>query len=147
MAALPPDEPPRYAAGPGDMPAYGYSGVPPTQVRNGLGTAALVLGILSLPGIVTIVLGILLGLLAVIFGLIGMGRAKRGEATNGGSAIAGLVTGAIGLVVSVVLIAFGLSFFFSHKTQLNSYTQCVQHAHTNQARQNCANQFRHQIGR
>lgn len=128
-------------------PMASYSGPPPAQARNGLGTAALVLGILSLPAILTIVLGILFGLLAVIFGIIGQRRARRGEATNAGVAVAGLVTGAIGLVVSVVLIALGLSFFFSHKTQINNYAQCLQAAHTTQARNHCATQFNHQIGR
>jgi hypothetical protein len=151
MTPIPPDEP-RHGPDPAGSgvppaPAYSYSGVPPAAPRNGLGIAALVLGILSLPGILTIVLGIILGLLAVIFGFIGQGRAKRGEATNYGMAIAGAVTGAIGLLVSVGFIAFGLSFFFSHKTQFNSYAQCLNHAHTQQARQSCANQFRHQLGR
>lgn len=132
------------APGPGDYSGR-YSG-PPVQARNGLGVAALVLGILSLPAIFTIFLGIILGLLAVIFGLIGMGRAKRGEATNRGMAIAGVVTGAIGLVVSVVFIAVGVSFLFSHKTQINNLTQCIQNAHTTQAQTDCQNQFSNQLG-
>lgn len=136
-----------YSARDGDVPAYGYSGRPPVQARNGLGVAALVLGLLSLPAILTVFLGIILGLLGVIFGLIGMGRAKRGEATNGGMALAGLITGAIGLVVSVVFIAVGVSFFFSHKNQFNNLSQCVQNAHTTQAQTDCQNQFRTQFGR
>lgn len=69
--------------------AYGGA-VPP---RNGLGTAALILGIIAIPGILTVVLGILLGLLALIFGIIGRKRYSRREATNGGAALAGAILG------------------------------------------------------
>lgn len=86
--------------------------LPPTnqgQPRNGLGVAALVVGIISLPGILTIIIGIVLGALGVIFGAVGWRRARRGHATNGRMALAGAITGAIGLVVTIVLIAVGLA--------------------------------------
>ncbi|MGH9103698.1 MAG: DUF4190 domain-containing protein [Acidimicrobiales bacterium] len=117
----------------------------PLRARNGLGVAALVLGIISLPGIITIVVGVVLGILAIIFGAIGVRRAHRGEATNVGMAIAGIVTGAIGLIVSVVIVAIGASFFVSHNTQIHDYTQCVSNAHTQQARAACATRFNHQL--
>ncbi|NEE60589.1 DUF4190 domain-containing protein, partial [Streptomyces sp. SID8455] len=47
-----------------------------------------------------------LGILALIFGIIGLGRAKRGEATNRGMALAGIITGSVGIVIGAVLLGF-----------------------------------------
>ena len=101
-----PDQPPpgNYPAAPGQ--GYGTAQVP-MQPRNGLGTAALVLGIIGvifafIPFLCWI--GTILGGLAVIFGLIGHSRKRKGQATNGGAAIAGWVLGAIALVLSVIFM-------------------------------------------
>ena len=55
---------------------------------NGLGIASLVTAIIAL---LSVVGGIVLGVVAVILGFLGWGRAKRGEANNGGIAVAGIV--------------------------------------------------------
>jgi hypothetical protein len=84
--------------------------IPPPQVvyvqqtpvpTNGLATAALVLGIIGVVLFWTIWVGILLGVLATIFGAIGVSRAKRG-APNKGMAVAGLVLGILAMIGSVV---------------------------------------------
>lgn len=49
-------------------------------------------------------LSLLAGLVAVVLGFLGHGKAKRGEASNGGVAMAGLICGAIGILISVVWI-------------------------------------------
>lgn len=72
---------------------------------NGLGTAGMVLGIVGAVICLVPVVGFLLGLLATIFGGIGLTKANRGEATNKGMAIAGLVLGIITMAVWPVLIA------------------------------------------
>ncbi|MFF7358026.1 DUF4190 domain-containing protein [Streptomyces filipinensis] len=122
--AVPP--PPIAPSGPG-IPAppapggYGYPGYPggygwtgmPMAPQNGMGVAAMVLGILSLClfcmyGVVSVVLGIL----AVVFGIKGRKRAQLGEATNHGQAQAGLIMGIIGIVVGIaviVLLAIGIT--------------------------------------
>ncbi|WP_421111391.1 DUF4190 domain-containing protein, partial [Streptomyces sp. NEAU-S77] len=71
---------------------------------NGTGTAALVLGIIGLVFFASVVLGIILGVLAIIFGVLGRAKAGRGEATNGGSALAGLILGATAVLAGVVMI-------------------------------------------
>ena len=68
----------------------------PSGARNGMGTAALVMGILQF-----VCLGIFGSILAIIFGRIGMTRAMLGQATNGGKAKAGFWLGIIGLVIFV----------------------------------------------
>ncbi|WP_030667178.1 DUF4190 domain-containing protein [Streptomyces cellulosae] len=90
-------------------PGYGMA----TQPSNGMGTTGLVLGIIGVVFSVTFVLwffGVILGILAIIFGAIGRGRAGRGEATNKGAATAGLVCG---IVATVILPLLGLLAFAS----------------------------------
>ena len=78
------------------MPGSPAPGVAP---QNGMGTAALIMGILQF-----FCLGTLGSILAVIFGKIGMNRADQGLATNRGSAKAGFVLGIIGLVLSALVL-------------------------------------------
>ncbi|WP_328942293.1 DUF4190 domain-containing protein [Streptomyces sp. NBC_00250] len=88
--------------------AGGYGGQPGWQQSpsNGMGTAAMVLGIISVAGFCLWGLGTILGILALIFGIIGLKKAGRGEATNRGMAVAGIVLGAIGLLISAVFLGF-----------------------------------------
>lgn len=94
----------------GPPPGYGgYPpyGPPPVSPRNGMGIAALVLGILSIPtGI--FVLGGIFAILAIIFAIIGIRRASRGAATNQGVAVGGLVTGIIGLLIAGLVLGIGI---------------------------------------
>jgi len=89
--------------------------------------------------------GIIVGILAVVFGIIGVRRARRGEATNRGQALAGGITGGIGLVISVVLLAIVGAFIFSHRSQIDQYTQCLRNAHTQHARDVCQTQFQNSV--
>lgn len=85
--------PPSYPTGSGYD--YGGYGAPPMQPRNGMGVAALVMGII----------GFLIGpcsILAIIFGRIGLTRVARGEATNRGVAQAGFVLGIVTLVLWII---------------------------------------------
>ncbi|MFJ3926958.1 DUF4190 domain-containing protein [Streptomyces sp. NPDC090022] len=97
---------------PGGYPGYpGYAGHQPYAgpPQNGFGTTGLVLGILSVVGFFTSFLAIVLGVLAVIFGALGRGRAQRGEADNGGVATSGLVLGIIGIALAVLVIVLMFS--------------------------------------
>ncbi|WP_330173358.1 DUF4190 domain-containing protein [Streptomyces sp. NBC_01498] len=93
-------------------PGYGHTGWQP-PAANGMGVAAMTLGILSIClfcvyGIV----GVILGTLAVIFGVVGRKRAERGEATNAGQALSGIITGTIGIVLGAItmgLIIWGIT--------------------------------------
>lgn len=91
------------AAAPGApyWPPYPLPAPPP---RNGLGTAAMVLGIVgTLLGLAVVLfwLSWLPALLAVIFGAIGLGYVRKGLATNRGLALAGVILGVAGLLISV----------------------------------------------
>ena len=76
--------------------------------RNGKGIAALVLGIIGLVGGLCFV-GWLPGLLAIIFGALGIKDANEGIATNKGMSIAGLVMGILAVVGTIAFVAFGVS--------------------------------------
>ncbi|MEQ8143156.1 DUF4190 domain-containing protein [Streptomyces sp. OP7] len=93
-----------WAGAPGAHAYAGWAGGAPLP-NNGLGVTAMVLGIISAAGFCLWPVAIVLGVLAVIFGAIGRGRAHRGEATNGGQALAGVICGAVG---SALALAFGV---------------------------------------
>jgi len=82
-------------------PPSGQAGTPP---QNGMGTAALVMGVLQF-----VCLGTIASVLAIVFGRIGMKRAEQGLATNGDVAKWGFWLGIIGLILSVIaLLIWGL---------------------------------------
>ncbi|MGH3917051.1 MAG: hypothetical protein ACRDTC_27120 [Pseudonocardiaceae bacterium] len=116
----------------------------PARPRNGFGIAALLLGLLALVLSWTIIGGLILGLLALIFGLLGRSRAKRGEATNGGLSIAGAVLGLIGLLIAIGLIALTVSIFNSPAGR--EYQQCIQQSGGDPARfQQCVSDFAREV--
>lgn len=90
------------------LSGYGQGYPPPQQApipKNGLGTTALVLGILAILLAFVPILGFIaypLAILGIIFGLIAVGRARKRIATNRGVSVAGLVTSLIGLALVIV---------------------------------------------
>jgi hypothetical protein len=112
-AGTPPPPPPPPGYGP-PPPGYGAPpppyGTPGSAPQNGMGTTALIMGILQF-----VCLGPIGSILAIIFGVIGAKKAKQGLATNGGMAKAGMWLGIIGIVISVIatiaLVASGAWIF------------------------------------
>jgi uncharacterized membrane protein len=97
----PPQEQPAYPSGP---PQYSNPLQAPPRQSNGLAVAALVLGIVgAVFGLIplTFFIAFICGVLAVIFGFVGLGKARRG-AEHKGMAIAGLVLGFVALVLGIV---------------------------------------------
>jgi hypothetical protein len=78
---------------------------PVVAPRNGFGVTALVLGIISAVFSWVPVLGLILAVLAITFGALGYARARKGQATNSGMSIAGLVLGVIVFVIQVIVFA------------------------------------------
>ncbi|RSS86090.1 DUF4190 domain-containing protein, partial [Streptomyces sp. WAC05292] len=92
-------------AGPLGHPLYG------AQPRNGLGVAALVLGIVAVVGCALNLIAVGLGVAAIVLGVLGRNRAARGEATNGGMALAGLILGVTGALLGALTLAFAVAGF------------------------------------
>ena len=97
---------PSYPA-PNQLPPHGYAPPPPAP-RNGLGTAGFVLGLLAALFAMIPIIGVIawpLAILGLVFGLLGISRARKGAATNKGLAIAGTVLAAIGLLLCIAWVA------------------------------------------
>jgi uncharacterized membrane protein len=132
--------------------SYGSYGAMPPQTQparpvsgGGMATAALVLGLLALITSFTVIGGVLLGLLAIIFGVIGLRRANRGLALGRGRAIAGIILGVLGILVAGALIAAGVSLLNSDKGK--NLKDCLKNAGTDQSQvQKCQDEFRNQVG-
>lgn len=129
----------------GQQPGYGQppygtaSGGHQGPKKNGFGVAALVLGVLSL---ITwfFLIGGLFGLVAIILGVLGRGRVKRGEADNGGMALAGIITGALGLLLTILVIAGVAALFGSG--EFSNLTDCLNEAGRDQAAiDECSREF------
>lgn len=129
----------------GAMPPQAPVATRPPVGGGGMATAALVLGILALITSITVFGGVLLGLLAIIFGVIGLRRANRGLALGRGRAIAGIILGVLGILVAGVLIAIGVSILNSPEGK--DLQSCLRDAGNNQTQvQQCQDEYRSKVG-
>ena len=90
-------------------PATAPQAQPVTQATrtSGLAVASLVLGILSFP---LYFVGVILGVLAIIFGALAIGKTNREPNLGGkGMAVAGLVLGIVAILLWVLLMALVFS--------------------------------------
>ncbi|AQA23014.1 hypothetical protein BTZ20_0378 [Rhodococcus sp. MTM3W5.2] len=92
----------------------------------------------------TIIGGILLGAVAIIVGLVGRSLYKKGQATNGGVSLAGILLGLAGLIISIVLVVVGIGLF--HKVGGQDFVDCLRDAGSNRAaQQRCEDEFESNI--
>lgn len=151
MTQEPPDTPPPSSLPPGAAPyappPYGYGASagypaygPPggAVLKNGLGVAGMVCGIVGVVlGWIPFVfwLGFILGILALVFGVIGRGRTQRGEANNGGQATAAIVLGAVAIVLAILSVIWTVAIL----NKVNDNRDCIRIAQTSQQFSNCLN--------
>jgi hypothetical protein len=79
---------------------------PVVKTSNGLATAALVIGIIAVVGSVIPVLNIgsvALAILAFIFALIGLSRAKKNRGIGAGMAVTGLILAVLTVIITTVV--------------------------------------------
>lgn len=128
-------------------PLSPYGPPPPMRLKNGLGIASLVLAVVGLLSVwvpVLNIVSIVLGLVAIVIGSIGRRRVKHGVANNGGVAIAGIVLGALAIIVGVAFIALWATVW--KDAGGGDYISCIQKAGSDQVQQHrCADQFRHKV--
>ncbi len=107
----PPGAPPSFTPPPpgapgGFTPAAPY-GQPLPSGNNGLAIAALVLGIVSLALTLLCGIGLLTGVPAIVLGVLALRKISEQPGLTGrGLAIGGIVTGAVGVVISLLLVLF-----------------------------------------
>ena len=152
--AAPPPPPPGYPAPPYGQYPGGYPPAPPQPYagytppppgpRNGLGVTALVIAIVALLSSFSVVGGIILGIVAVIIGFAGRSRVKRGEANNGGVALAGIILGFLAIIVGLAFIAVWVGVF--KEVGATDYIDCLQKAGQDQQQvQQCADEFKQSV--
>jgi uncharacterized membrane protein len=66
----------------------------------------MIVGIVSIPALCLCGLGLLSGIVAVVLGFLGRQKAERGEATNAGQALAGIITGGVAVLLGILWIVF-----------------------------------------
>ncbi len=98
-----------------------------------IGVNALVLAAL----IIFFPIAAILGIIAAIFGIVGMGRANRGEADNKNHAVAGLVTGLAAIVLAIVIGVRIGTFINDHQGDFRSFWSCITSAPTEAEQKNC----------
>jgi hypothetical protein len=136
-----PGQPPPYGAP--SLPPYGAPewGRPAGGTRNGMGIAGLVLGVLSL--IPPLTLLVFPGILGVVFGILGRRRTKRAEASNGGMALSGIITGSLGVLFGVAFWVFVVIVLSSPEGQ--RWRDCLADAGSNSSAQDtCNDRFVHE---
>jgi membrane-bound ClpP family serine protease len=88
-----------------DQSPAGVPAAAAARPRNGLGVAALVIGVASLVAAVSFVLfpiALLGGLVGAILGIIALTRGASKGATNTGQAVAGVVCSVLALIIAIV---------------------------------------------
>lgn len=124
----------------GPTPVVASGQVAPSSYRNGMGTAALVVGVVALVLAALLIffpIAFILGILAVIFGALGIRRADRDEANNKGHAIAGLVCGAVAFVLAVSIGVRLGTFVNDHSGDFRDFWTCITSAPTESEQQSC----------
>jgi hypothetical protein len=120
---------------------------PPAKEAQQRGWSALALGLLSLlglaavqdPGHASYVLGLtlLIGAVGVWLGASAASRARRGGSYLPRGAVSGIILGAFGLALSVIMLA-GFALL---RDELSAYSNCMKGANTVSAQQSCQNQL------
>lgn len=118
----PPAEP--ATSPPPDQPAQVVYHVTQPIPSNGLATAAMVCGIVGVVLFFTIWIGVILGILAIIFGAVGRSRAGQG-APNKGQATAGLWLGIVAVLASIVFAIVITTWVTSSEQRFRDVVACM----------------------
>ncbi|MFI1193205.1 hypothetical protein ACH4T9_08085 [Micromonospora sp. NPDC020750] len=93
----------------GAAPGYPNAGYPQAQgQQNTLGLVSMILGIASIPLVCCLYLGVPVGIAAIVTGYLGRQKANQGLASNDSQAKTGLICGAVGAGLGIVLFILGI---------------------------------------
>ncbi|MEH1169114.1 hypothetical protein V6V47_27410 [Micromonospora sp. CPCC 205539] len=107
----PPYQDPYGQQQPYGAPTYPNAGYPQAQGQgqnNTLGLLSLILGIASIPLVCCLYIGIPVGIAGIITGYLGRQKAAQGLANNAGQAKAGLICGAVGAGLGILVLILGI---------------------------------------
>lgn len=141
-----PFAPPAAGTAPAAAPVLPLYGDPLPQAQHPEGTASLVFGVLSIPASI-LGLGVLLGPVAVVLGGRARRRLRQTGAGHTGKASAGVLTGILGLVLSLAVVAVWVVVLSGTAGQ--EFVRCLDRAGpVRSAQQACQQQFtRHVLRR
>jgi hypothetical protein len=133
-------------------PTYSAQPIPagPRRVRNGLGVAALVIGVASLVAGLSFVLfplALLGGLVGLIIAIVALAGGKARGATNSGQAIAGLICSILALIIAIDLSVHVGTWAARNTSVFTRFDKCVAQAHNRPAVANCISQFANEVRR
>lgn len=145
--------PPPYPYAPGPYPGgyppppwQPYPGYfpPAAAPRNGLGIASLVIAVVALVLVWSVFGAVILGAIAAVIGLVARERVKRGEANNGGVAVAGIVLGIVAILVGFIFVPIWMGLW--NESGGGDYIDCLRKAGSDPVKQQrCAEQFREHV--
>jgi len=134
MSQYPPGQYPPGQYPPGQYPP----GEPPARpAANGAAVAALVLGILALLFFwvpFANLLAVVMGVVGIVLGAVGRGRARRTGSGGAGAALAGILLSAAAIVLSLAVTVGVIAFLSSHQDELR---RCTDQGLTQQQQRDC----------
>lgn len=124
-------------------PPYATPPQIPRRPVNWLGTTALAMAIVGLIFCWSVFGGVIFGVMAIIVGVNARGRVKRGEATNGAVATAGIALGVLAVVVSLAVIPIWVRLY--QDVDAPAYVDCVSKTSGQQGTEKCADELRQRV--
>jgi hypothetical protein len=126
---------------------------PPEPALRQRAVAALILGVVSVlallgvgsnvnRSIYLVIFALAVGIGACWFGLTAIRKARQSVSMRPRGAVAGIVLGVIGALLSVVV----LLYIAASWSELMSYSHCMSEANTLSAQQACANEYHQPMG-
>jgi hypothetical protein len=118
--------------------------LPSARSKNGLGTAALALGVASLVAALSFVLlplGLVGGVVAAAIGVAALTRGRAGGTANPGQAAAGLICGILALAVSIAFSVRVGTFAPGNTSVFTSFSHCITKAGNHREVANCIARF------
>jgi hypothetical protein len=133
-------------------PAYSAQPVPagPSRAHNGLGVAALVIGVASLVAGISFVLfplALLGGLVGVIIAIVALSGGKARGATNAGQAIAGLICSVLALIIAIDLSVHVGTWAARNTSVFTRFDKCVAQAGNRSEVATCISNFANEVRR
>jgi hypothetical protein len=117
----------------GQGPVWGQSGEAGawqggggSQRTDGVAIAALVVGILAILMSWIPVLGAIVGVTALVLGLVGRSRIKKSGAGGNGMAVTGIATGIVAILINIAILAFFVIAGEDFIEEFDSYVECVE---------------------
>jgi hypothetical protein len=130
------------------MTQYYYGAPPPppgpqAPRKNWIGTTAFAVAVAGLALCWSVAGGVLLGVLAIVMGVVGRGRVAHREADNRPVATSGIALGVLAVIVSLALIPAWVKF--AGEVQMTTYLDCSAKAADRDGARRCADDLQKRI--